>query len=424
MVNQPNRIPFWRRLGGGSLTISIIIHAVVLVLGLFWILNVIPPEKEKVVDFRSSGGKSAGAPGPQSEKKRNVSQNRSIQRVAAVNISSSMALPDPVLDAGSALQSLGSLGGSMGAGGLGGSGNGGGIGHGDGLGPGMAPGPVPQNPFGMLSRNPTGLVGTFYDLKQDTDRKSTGISNERTLEVIRDFVTRGWKESMLSKSYFQAPQKLSQTKIYIPAIRAEGAPAAFNCEKEVQPSRWIIVYRGSVTPAKAGRYRFVGAADDVLVVRFNDKHVFDHGYFGGTTGMRLSGNMVKVLKGEEKDRDRERSLKDSPMKIPVGFYNYDSTRNQNQSIGGLAVGPWFEARPGVEYPIDILLSEIPGGIFSAALMIEREGDSYEKASTGAPILPVFRLDRLETEEGDNAPPVQKDGPSWKIVERRAGLLDR
>ncbi|HVJ46254.1 MAG TPA: hypothetical protein VM511_07710, partial [Luteolibacter sp.] len=75
------------------------------------------------------------------------------------------------------------------------------------------------------------------------------------------------------------------------------------------------------------------------------------------------------------------------------------------------------------YPIEILLSEIPGGLFCASLMIEQVGENYEKASTGAPILPLFRIDHQPpaVTTGDNAPPFQKDGPSWKIVEGKIGL---
>ncbi|MBX3739789.1 MAG: hypothetical protein KF712_02270 [Akkermansiaceae bacterium] len=419
-ILQTPKASFWRRLGGGSLTISIIVHAVLLVLALFWILQIIPPEKEKTVDFKPSGGGGGGSPKMQANKSQNRVMKQATQRVAAIGTSSSFALPEP--DASTAMTALGSLGAA--SGGLGGGGSGGGRGEGigrgigDGMGDGIGMGPAGKlNPFGALSSTPNALIGTFYDLKQTDKKKPTNISNEQTQEVIREFVNRGWKETFLSRDYFQAPQKLYQTKIYIPLMQAEGAPAAFNCEKDVQPSRWIIVYRGIVTPPTSGRYRFVGAGDDVLVVRFNNKHVFDHGFYGGTTGTHLS-QMKDVLTGANDDRERQRQLRDSPMKLPVEFYKYDTTNNWNGAIGGLAVGPTFEAKAGTAYPIEILLSEIPGGLFCASLMIEKIGEKYEKASTGSPILPVFRIDHQPpaVTTGDNAPPFQKDAPSWKVME--------
>ena len=426
VVLTPPKVSYWRRMGGGSLTISLIVHAILLAVGLVWIFQIIPPEPEKVVDFKPSGGGGGGSP-----KIKNTAQtkqkvvNSVVQRIAATGASTSLVLPAP--DKSSSLSALGALG-AAGGGGLGGSGAGGG--RGDGLGRGVGSGigdgigngpPGINNPFGMLSQTPNALIGTFYDLKQTDKRKPTNITNEETQKVIQEFVNRGWKESSLSREYFQAPQKLYQTKIYIPLMQAEGAPAAFNCEKEVQPSRWIIVYRGTVTPPKTGKYRFVGAGDDVLVVRFNNRHVFDHGFYGGTTGTHLSG-MMGVLKGQDSNRQQEKQLRDSPMKLPVHFYQYDTTRNWNGAIGGLAIGPEFEAKAGMSYPIEILLSEIPGGLFCASLMIEQVGENYEKSSTGSPILPLFRLDHSEpaVKTGDNAPPYDPKGPAWKIVESALG----
>ncbi len=421
ILNKP-RVTFWRRLGGGSLSISIIVHAVLLVLGLFWILQVIPPEQEKIVDFKPSGGGGGGKPNLPSTKSRNQLVKSSMMRVAAAGAASTFTLPDP--ENASTMTSLGQLGASAGGGGLGGSGSGGGNGDGigKGLGAGMGDGigngpPGNFNPFGGLSSTPNALVGTFYDLKQTDKKKPTNITNERTIEVIREFVNRGWKENSLSREYFHAPQKLYQTKIYIPVMAADGAPAAFNCEKDVEPSRWVIVYRGMVTPRKTAKYRFVGAGDDVLVVRFNNRHVFDHGFYGGTTGKYIA-SMVGGMSASAPDRDLEKTLKDSPMKMPVAFYKYDTTRNWNGAIGGLAVGPVFEARAGTSYPVEILLSEIPGGLFCASLMIEEVGAEYEKASTGSPILPLFRLDNVKpaASSADNAPPFDENAPSWKVAE--------
>ena len=421
-VERP-KTSYWRRMGGGSLTISLIVHAVLLAVGLFWILNIIPAEPEKTVQFTSSGG-GGGTPALKSAaQKKNVKSM--VQRVAAVGSSSNFTLPEP--DKSSSLSSLGSLG-AAGGGGLGGGGTGGGRGEGkgrgigSGFGDGMGNGPpVKVNPFGIQSLTPNALVGTFYDLKQTDKRKPTNISTQQTQEVIREFVNRGWKETSLSREYYQAPQKLYQTKIYIPMMPAEGAPAAFNCEMEVERSRWVIVYRGTVTPPHSGKYRFVGAGDDVLVVRFNNKHVFDHGFYGGTTGTHLSGMMNVLTSG----KDDNGALKDSPMKLPIKFYKYDTTAQWNRSIGGLAVGPEFEAKSGMSYPIEILLSEIPGGLFCASLMIEQVGEEYKKASTGSPILPIFRIGFTEPAPttDDNAPPYDPKGPSWKIVEgaRKSGI---
>jgi hypothetical protein len=228
---------------------------------------------------------------------------------------------------------------------------------------------------------------------------------------------------MLHSKYFQAPQALYQTKVYIPKMPADEAPKAFQCEKDVQPSRWIVVYRGSVSPQRSGHYRFVGAGDDVLVVRFDGKVVLDHGYTSGTTGVDIYRNLA-VFRGEAENKDLERRLRSSLVKPPLVFYQYPTTQNWNSEIGGLGVGREFEARSGISYPIEILISEIPGGLFGASLLVEENGQKYEKASTGAPILPIFRTSETlpEATKADNAPPFDPNGPIWKCV-RTSGFHD-
>ncbi|NJM36623.1 MAG: hypothetical protein HC845_01415 [Akkermansiaceae bacterium] len=106
------------------------------------------------------------------------------------------------------------------------------------------------------------------------------------------------------------------------------------------------------------------------------------------------------------------------MKVPVEFYQYPTTDTVNKAIGGLAVGPTFKVEEGVDYPIDILIAEIPGGFFSAVLLIEKTGEKYSKASTGAPILPLFRLSPGEPnkdDKADSAPPYDPSGVPWKLV---------
>lgn len=422
---SPGKISFWRRLGGGALTIAVLIHVVLLILGGIWIFQRIY-EPEKKIDFMPGGG-SGGGGGErgaqakiQQKKRAQLTPNTSVKRVFAEGAASNFAIPDPGDNFGE-MSTLTSLSGG-GAGGLGGSGSGGGFGNGQGKGVGDGfglggGGNGKFNPFGLINPSANALEGSFYDLKQTKDRKTTEITNEGTRDVIHEFVSRGWKDSSLSK-YYKANRTLYQSKIYIPVMKAEGAPAAFECENEVQPSRWIVIYRGVVTPPESGRYRFVGAGDDVMVVRFNGRHVFDHGFTSGTTGIYMPPN-VGFFKGEKEDDEMKKIVRrEYPMKIPVTFYNYPSTENWNQSIGGIAEGTEFEAIAGKSYPIEILISEIPGGLFCASLLIQKSGVNYEKSAGGAPIFPLFRLDggipEVDAKAG-NAPPFDPNGPVWKRV---------
>jgi len=391
------RVSFWRKLGGGSLAISLIIHGIILALGVVLIVAVIPPPPEKVVDFIAPGGGGAPASNPQQKKRANVVRSNA-SRVAAKDVVSNFTLPDP--EASADMSALGALG-AGGMGGLGGLGSGGGkgVGTGEGIGAGMGKGMgggSGANPFGMINPNAGALVGNFYDIKQTDKREPTGLEVGAVAGVIREFIADGWKERKLEK-FYKAKKPLYQTKLYIPVMPATGAPEAFNCEKEVEPARWIVIYRGAVTPPKSGKFRFVGIGDDVLVVRFNGKHVFDYGYTTPTSG-----------------------TKEGLMEKPYTMYTYETTPTWNQHKQGLARGPEFRAEAGKAYPIEILMSELPGGLFGAVLLLEEEGVEYKKDSfSGAPILPLFRVDggtpKQPKKDGGNAPPFDPKGPVWQVV---------
>jgi hypothetical protein len=216
-------------------------------------------------------------------------------------------------------------------------------------------------------------------------------------ELLRDFTSHGWNERSLSNKYFQAEQKLYLTQVFMPIMAAGGAPKAFQCEKDVQPSRWLIVYRGTVIAPKTGKFSFVGASDDSLAVRFNGHNVFDHGFYKATTGLR-------------------RSRRDE-----VVTYKYPNSSHYNDNIGGYEVGTEFDVREGSSYPIEILISEIPGGYFGAALMIQETGVDYPKTQTGAPLLQLFRTEANQPAEtkGRDLPPYDPNGPVWKSVQTTA-----
>ncbi|BCU77765.1 hypothetical protein [Luteolibacter sp. LG18] len=410
----------WKKLGGGSLSISIIVHAILLAVGVVWIFQIIPAQEPKV-DFMPKGG-GGGSPGVKdvsNKKQRATMTNPNTPRMAAKGVASSFTLPEP--DAASAMSSVGSLSSGGLSGGLGGSGAGGGRGDGNGpgfgsgMGPGLGGGGGSMSPFGMVDPNANAMVGVLYDTKQDPKRKETGMTPEKLREVIHDFVSQGWNERTLERNYYKAPQKLYQTRVYMPVMSAAEAPKAFNCEKEVQPSRWLVIYRGDVVAPKSGKFRFVGAGDDVLVVRFNRKNVFDYGYVLGTTGQHVP-EIKEVLSGAKEDRNVEKAARGGAMKLPITFYKYDGPTNWNQNIGGLAVGPEFEVTAGSTYPVEILISEVPGGRFGAMLLLQEEGGTYQKTSAGLPILPLFRTEGSQPKAAakDLAPPFDSQGAVWKM----------
>ena len=410
------RRSLWQKLGAGSLSISLFLHLVLLALGAIWVLTIIPAAPEKDIKFIGKAGGGVAASVAIREKQRVQMTRPSLSRVVALG-ATGLTLPEP--DLVTSMTSIAAPGGSL-SGGLGdtgfggGRGDGNGPGFGSGMAPGLSDGAGSKNPFGIPSLEQGALVGTFYDLKQTSDRSPTGMTDVKVREELMEITRRGFKESAFS-NYFKAPRQLHQTKLFIPKIPADSAPAAFEVEKEVQPRMWVVVYRGSVTAPKTGKFRFVGACDDFMVVRFNNRPVFDFGYTMAGTGTHVNGRAGEfdgTVKNAELAREVRRR---TPMELPITFYKYASTPSYNQQIGGMAVGPEFEVEAEKTYPVEIMIGEIPGGFFSLALMIEEIGATYEKDPAGFPILPLFRLDGSppSNELTGEAPPISNDGPIWK-----------
>jgi hypothetical protein len=230
------------------------------------------------------------------------------------------------------------------------------------------------------------LTGKFYDLKQLKNGTPSKLDEQSGYPgELAKFVNSGWNESNLEK-YFVGPNPLYTTQIFIPKMNADQGPLAFGLGGRVQPKMWVVHYKGKVVPTESGTFRFVGFADDVMVVRFNGKVVLDCGStnpsghgpqsFYATAGLQLDAKM--------------------------GWYK------------GLGRGEPVQVNGGESYPIEVLIGEWPGGDFKAWLMIEKEGVQYEKDAKSNPILPIFKLsDSTVAHPASEAPVFAKSGPVWK-----------
>ena len=133
-------LTLWRKIGGGSLTFSLVLH-----LGLLFVAGLIvfvTTVEERNVDFLPGGGTAQGkaasdAVSHQVERKRRNSLSRTmpLQRLVSTSIDSSIVLPEAPLELMSVpdLSSKMSAG-MMGSGGFGKAGSGGGFGNGIGTG--------------------------------------------------------------------------------------------------------------------------------------------------------------------------------------------------------------------------------------------------------------------------------------------------
>jgi hypothetical protein len=247
--------------------------------------------------------------------------------------------------------------------------------------------------YGSDKPGGSALEGTFYDLKQ-TQTGAPGVkSDQEYIQVVHDYV-KSFNPSLLSK-YYKSATKLYASQFYIPNSSSTDAPKAYKCAEKVKAGRWLAIYRGKITAPKSGKFRFVGAADDVLVVRFNNQLVFDYGWASATLGktMVVGDAWINALQAKKGASEANiKLLKAAGVNVPpVTLYKYGNTEHWNKNIGGYAAGQTFEVKSGKVYPIEIVLGDTAGQ-FGESLMIEEVGATPEKKDSkyGAPILPLFR----------------------------------
>ncbi len=213
------------------------------------------------------------------------------------------------------------------------------------------------------------LEGTFYDLKFQRDgSKTPGISTEtgqdppRFYDALEEFFESGWNPASLSQ-FYRAPHKLYATQLFIPSTQSRMAPPMFGVGDDVEPSLWLIHYRGKIAHKTGGTFRFSGFGDDIFVVRVNGE---------------------VVLNASHSDR--------TWVKDMIGGWESSDKNNMKWVIGGGAsrIGDWFTLEPGVSVEMEVLISEVPGGTFQMTLLVEEEGVEYARNEQGAPILPFFK----------------------------------
>ena len=81
--------------------------------------------------------------------------------------------------------------------------------------------------------------------------------------------------------------------------------------------------------------------------------------------------------------------------------------------GDLKRGGWFSCKKDEIIDLDILIGEIPGNLFGAWLLIEKQGASYPK-NAGQPLLPPFQVKAkpIMNPAGEHYIPFQVNNTPW------------
>ncbi|MBC8039137.1 MAG: hypothetical protein H7Y06_01195 [Opitutaceae bacterium] len=368
--SQNKFVRYLTRFGAGSMAISIIVHVIILGSATVWVVSSSMPQRKP--SFQGGGNNSSAPAVQHAVKMSNTQPNLAAltQRLVVENASSSVTLPDlpAAVNSGPANASPGGLSGGPG------------VGQGAGIGNLKAP-IMPL--FGFKEAPSAGtLVGRFYDLKQNPQHKPTGMSLLSYGKVVDEFLSEQWNSSVLSR-YYQVPQSIYTTQIFIPLLPAEEGPKAFGQEKLIEPKFWLIRYKGKVAAPSNGSWRFWGYGGEVCCVRINGK---------------------TVLVSNHED-----------VKTPKTRWKSPEPTGQHAGSGQLVAGEWIDLRAGQFVDIDILIGERGGGTFDCFLLIEKKGDTYGKTKEGHPILPVFQLASNATRTAKDAPLFLEEGPIWRSL---------
>lgn len=246
---------------------------------------------------------------------------------------------------------------------------------------------------------PGTLIGTMFDLKTRPDGKpAPGYNQNKYWGIVKKLINNKFSPG---GNYRKLDRRVALTHILIPPQKAENGPKAFGLDDVMKPSGWIANYHSVLRPAYSGRYRFIGQFDDVMIVQLDGKTVFETNWGNdGTRPAAVTGWKPVNVKDARK------------WKGP-------------QKNGYLVFSDWFYLDADREKSLNILIGERPGGIISGILLIEKEGEKYEKTPEGRPIWPIFSTTRLSIPEreriskyfwpvSDKAPPM-----NWRPAESTA-----
>lgn len=273
------------------------------------------------------------------------------------------------------------------------------------------------------------LTGRFYDLKQPVVDGAKPLSGQSVVSFIKNFMESGWDRSLLEQ-YYSPSVNLEAPYLYLPRCKASYAPLAFDCntgnqERKVEPQNWVVLYTGTVIAPESGHFRFVGMGDDAIVVRFDNKVVLEAGWTIPSRNHMTLG-ITREYQKEITSPSGGRAL-----------YQYKETPHWNERLGGIPTGRHFNVTKGKAYPIEILLSEIPGNEFGYCLLIEKvkgNGERGQFKPDESPTLALFRTNSLLPDlkeitkslkrNGINyavgktleIPPFLEDSPIWTLTE--------
>ncbi len=402
-LQKQNRI---RRIFAVSLALGL-----VLLLGLvFWCVNIFIEDKGEAAFLLYTPEKEVAGPEQPQYKELHSNVRPSAPRVSIIvadSASDTSFMTDVEIDS----EGLSMDGDALGSG----------LGDGDGLGEGFGQGG--GSGMGSSEKAENAFVGRFWDMKKTPNggpskMKDVG-ANRAVLSTISQFYNGGWNTGVFAP-YCESKTRLYSSCFYLPNCMDQEASNAYDPKGKMglKPSRWVALYRAQVQAPKSGRFRFVGAADSLMAVRFNGRNVLACGFHDVKTavwnGLHLLSN-PGALKGKE-------------------VIAYESCEFWNEQYGGFVAGETFDVKAGEWYEMQVLISEIGGGNFGFCLLIDDvDEEGGATSEDGKPLFQLFRTSfiaptaaevyegiRFKDMELATDPPYDPDSMVWPAKPMKAG----
>lgn len=277
------------------------------------------------------------------------------------------------------------------------------------------------------------LQGVLYLLTPKTDNGSSArTADKESLRSsgppeLRNFVLGNWRQVSDATGnrhypeldrFYDRQSAPSFSCFYQESVDWEKGVELLQCGDKVGEYGWAAVYSGYVRAPFSGKFRFLGIADDAMLVRFNRQIVIDYGWISLTTGISLDANFNKdfrsVLSGDPKTEADRRKIAESPL---YSKYNLEVSYPSLFNDHGLAGSPVLSVEKGRVYPIDILLLEQCTNAFNMVLLVERL-DSNGNSIGDSRAVSLFRTtpELPEIPSDSSLPKFNPDGTIWKVVD--------
>ena len=389
---HPIKLNFWQRWmawSGSFFVLSLLVHVILIGGATLLVVQVVAGRKEKL-KFTAPPPSAAGPKTVEHKvkmSKATASAPSVSKRITSTAANASIALPAMEMSSSSAPDVMASVMSGLGTGSLG---------------VGAAAGGSAMPSGGLTAfgfRGGKGLVGTFYDLKQTSDKtKIKGDLFQEEYAAVIGFIKGGWDPKLLQK-YFSPSIKLKTGRIYIPFLSPKEVLPAFDLQGTVEPSHWIIHYSGKFKVPRGGEFRFRGRGDNWLCVRIKP---------AGMAAKNVFTDLLQVPGVKELFPGCEMYPPGQPPGILDVIATDDKTKAwQKDARGeGTSTGPWFTLNSGEVVEIDILIGESPGTNCEFCLLIEEKDHTYNPPGSYpvfevTPGLPPVKVER-------RGPPVAKE----------------